>query len=540
MLAQMRRRPSDFPSRDPPVVARKAAPPSELSSSLALDGPIYRCASGCGSPGLALSQPHDPEEREADRTADRIMRSADESCGCGGTCGQCAGESVSGATIKRRARHASASVSSLGNTSIQRALSSAGSPLEAADRGFMERRFGTDLSDVRVHSGPAAFAAAESVDAHAFTLGHNVVFGAGQYAPGTTAGRRLLAHELAHVVQSPADQPVVRRYAACRRLLGDGRAPARAGPRVPESSVQEFLADEIEPLGDVERELPIPGGTAAPWRTEGRLRDPSIIDPQILGLGTTGQVDIALMPTAETALEFLEVKVATWSSAEFAEQQVFNYVSKGIESMRDLERTWARRRGYPMTFISAVREMPMSRYAVPQGPVQIDGQQVMLSWCRDGVIVFKALDIDSEEVHYCGISDRGRTDAFIGRILGQAEEAVARALARRLYETVGGPVNVRLLLDRVRERLQASIRYYLEESLKAICVAALEITLAAVLRDFIRRWLTRPDVLDVLLAKMRPGGESIPLPIGEMAAKTATVLTLGYILLELAPLVFAF
>jgi hypothetical protein len=85
---------------------------------------------------------------------------------------------------------------------IDQGLNSAGSGLDAGDRAFMERRLGRDFGHVRVHSGAQASAAAASVNANAFTVGHDVVFGGGKYAPGTAAGRRLLAHELTHVVQS--------------------------------------------------------------------------------------------------------------------------------------------------------------------------------------------------------------------------------------------------------------------------------------------------------------------------------------------------
>jgi hypothetical protein len=65
----------------------------------------------------------------------------------------------------------------------------------------MESRLGTDLAHVRIHTGARAAAAARALGARAFTLGPDVFFGAGQYAPETTAGLRLLAHELVHVVQ---------------------------------------------------------------------------------------------------------------------------------------------------------------------------------------------------------------------------------------------------------------------------------------------------------------------------------------------------
>ena len=65
----------------------------------------------------------------------------------------------------------------------------------------MEPRFGHDFSGVRVHTDARAAESAWSVNALAYTVGRDVVFGTGQYAPGTSGGRRLLAHELTHVVQ---------------------------------------------------------------------------------------------------------------------------------------------------------------------------------------------------------------------------------------------------------------------------------------------------------------------------------------------------
>ena len=85
--------------------------------------------------------------------------------------------------------------------SVDRVLASSGRPLEPALQQDMEQRFGHDFSQVRVHSGAAAEQSARDVNAHAYTVGHDMVFGTGQFAPGTHEGRRLIAHELAHVVQ---------------------------------------------------------------------------------------------------------------------------------------------------------------------------------------------------------------------------------------------------------------------------------------------------------------------------------------------------
>jgi hypothetical protein len=84
---------------------------------------------------------------------------------------------------------------------VHQVLRSSGRPLDSATRAFFEPRFGYDFSRVRVHSDNHAAESAQAVNALAYTVGRNVVFAAGQYAPGSTGGKGLLAHELAHVVQ---------------------------------------------------------------------------------------------------------------------------------------------------------------------------------------------------------------------------------------------------------------------------------------------------------------------------------------------------
>lgn len=85
--------------------------------------------------------------------------------------------------------------------SVRRVLGSAGRPLDGATRTFMESRFGHDFSGVRVHTDSNAQESARAVNALAYTVGRDVVFGSGQYAPQTEEGRRLIAHELTHTLQ---------------------------------------------------------------------------------------------------------------------------------------------------------------------------------------------------------------------------------------------------------------------------------------------------------------------------------------------------
>ena len=417
--------------------------------------------------------------------------------------------------------------------SVYAALATPGRPLDARTRAYFEPRVGAGLGAVRIHDGAAATASASELSARAYTVGADIVLGGG-YRHDDPDARTVLAHELAHVVQADGE-PALRRYPMCKRLL----TTSVAGPFVAEGSVQEFLADELETVGEAERELPVPGGSAAPWRTEGPSGwDDSVIEPQLLDEWIRGRVDLALW-TGELALEFLEVKRASWAGAEFAENQLVNYVDKANDSIREVERLWRRRTGNGNAHIMSVRPMPTERYTPPPGPVDVDGQDVMLSWCRPGVMVFKPIDTENRDLLYCGISDEERTDAFIERLLGQAEDIVAQALRRRLRERFpSDPVNIRPLLDAIREKLAATIRWLLSESIKAVCEAALEVTLAAVL-DQLRKLLRSGDLIDGLLVKLTPQGEGVDLHLGEAAARTAQVITIGTILYELGSLTLA-
>jgi|GEM_PF-1809165 len=84
---------------------------------------------------------------------------------------------------------------------VNEVLVSSGQPLDPSSRVFMESRFGHDLSQLRVHTDSKAAESARAVNALAYTVGRDVVFGSGNYSPGTVEGRKLIAHELTHVLQ---------------------------------------------------------------------------------------------------------------------------------------------------------------------------------------------------------------------------------------------------------------------------------------------------------------------------------------------------
>lgn len=106
---------------------------------------------------------------------------------------------------------------------VNETIRSNGAPLDLHTRSFMEKRFGHDFNQVRIHNDSAAAKSAREVSALAYTVGHNIVFGAGQYTPGSTAGKKLLAHELTHVIQqSQPNSPVAPAAYSLRLILPGG------------------------------------------------------------------------------------------------------------------------------------------------------------------------------------------------------------------------------------------------------------------------------------------------------------------------------
>lgn len=214
-------------SSQAPSVTRQAA----FASRDMLRLEAGRCACGGSCPrcqaksSLRIGAPDDAYEREADAVADRVMRMAG---GAGPIapaaalvqrkCGACNAQDDEGPLQPGTDSSATAAhgAHSIAPSSVGTALNSPGRPLDDGTRAFFEARFGHDFSAVRVHSDPTAQGSAQEVNATAFTVGRDIVFGTGRYAPGTHEGRRLLAHELTHVVQQSDARmaPAVQRQTA--------------------------------------------------------------------------------------------------------------------------------------------------------------------------------------------------------------------------------------------------------------------------------------------------------------------------------------
>ncbi|GEM_PF-2470663 len=189
---------------------------------------------------LTVNTPGDVYEQEADRVADQVVQMPAAAPGATNTannasffspsaravqrkCANCEHEEKEKQGIQRKEGGAtSASPTAVGSISdmsgkaappvVNDVLSSgAGQPMEGDTRQFMESRFGKNFSQVCIHTDNRAAESASAIQARAYTSGRDVVFGSGQYEPSSESGKRLLAHELVHVVQQGGQKSQVQR-----------------------------------------------------------------------------------------------------------------------------------------------------------------------------------------------------------------------------------------------------------------------------------------------------------------------------------------
>ena len=202
---------------------------------------------------LRINTPGDRYEREAETAAEQVVGKSNSrmswslssvalgaplqrECACGGTCQDCQQKQL----LQRDANGSSAA--QVAPPIVHNVLRGPGAELPGATRSFMESRFGHDFGGVRVYHNDGAAASARAVSANAYTVGEKIVFNQGKYSPDSSGGRRLLAHELAHVVQ---------------QSRGGGTPPAGG------SSALESEA------GDISRRVDSPGASLAVQQSSG-------------------------------------------------------------------------------------------------------------------------------------------------------------------------------------------------------------------------------------------------------------------------------
>jgi hypothetical protein len=173
---------------------------SRLDASVAATGRLP----GILQAKLVVGSVNDPLEHEADRVAEQVMRMPEPAslssapAQLSRKCAACEEEEAQ--KLQTKPVGATAAVAEAPPI-VHEVLRSRGQPLDPGSRAFFEPRFGRDFANVRAHTNTRAAASAAAIGASAYTYGPNIVFAVGRYEPNTSSGRRLLAHELTHVLQ---------------------------------------------------------------------------------------------------------------------------------------------------------------------------------------------------------------------------------------------------------------------------------------------------------------------------------------------------
>ncbi len=236
-----------------------SAKPEALSRPTPLPWPIQA--------KLEIGAVDDPLEREADSVAAEIMRMPERQasgtptvsraipgvqrkCSCGGSCDDCKAKQADEEhgrvqrmpAAESRSDHTSSASSA--PPIVHEVLCAPGQPLDPATRAFFEPRFGHDFSRIRVHTDAKAAESARAVNARAYTVGHQIVFGPGQYGHTDGERARLMAHELAHMVQQAAllHNPVLRRQPESTVHVGSTEKKVAQGTGGSGAIIYEYTA----------------------------------------------------------------------------------------------------------------------------------------------------------------------------------------------------------------------------------------------------------------------------------------------------------
>lgn len=188
--------------------------PITANSQAAAVAPLFSpCLPGPIQAKLVVNEPGDEYEREADRVADAVMRMNEPMAvsngirSIQGNCPTCEEEKMKekliegGKLLQTKGISGQNAETTYDIESRINAIRGGGMPLSESERAFFEPRFSHDFGQVRLHTDALAAEAARALNARAFTVGRDVVFGSGHYSPGTSKGQKLMAHELTHVIQ---------------------------------------------------------------------------------------------------------------------------------------------------------------------------------------------------------------------------------------------------------------------------------------------------------------------------------------------------
>jgi Domain of unknown function (DUF4157) len=418
---------------------------------------------------LTVGEANDSLEREADRVADAVVRLPDATGLAAGAnrmrfdgvtrrdgpilqraCTGCRAEEeqrkIGGLLQRAPTSFAPPTDRNTGPSLPASLFQRAGTRLDPGEKSFMEAKLGHDFDEVRVHTGSEVDDAAHQLDARAFTVERNVFFASGEYAAGTSAGRRLLAHELTHVVQqsgaSGASPRLLQRQTRGAGGCGpiseedENREGAKGAGKAAHIQIQNFLLKE-----GVLPELPISRATKESMADEG-------CQPASVPLGLADLYKIG-RPTS-----LAEIKPFGFAK-RFGVPQVEHYIRRADQSTSRFHRTglcagdepdqkdtgFARRvggRSVPMTFDKMTGILPVD---TPIGDFDGDKSRTLKAklvepgavgyWCTGG----------ASDTYTCGTSEED-LNAFLDRALVPAQdlidELIDREISDRLDKLIAG------------------------------------------------------------------------------------------------------
>jgi hypothetical protein len=255
---------------------------------------------------MEISKPSDPSEKEAEETAKKVMRMGDPAA-TPFDAPQKAGTSAQ--HVQRSASTDGASEASAPVVASIHAMQGGGAPLPTATRALFEPRFGADFSRVRVHTGGRANSTAKAISAKAFTVGHDIAFSAGEYAPESSEGQHLLAHELTHVVQQEGAQVLHAQTQAKEGAASGGASSERQKASLNSLSTLDSPATVLEmqsPVGNramarlIDNRMPQPVESPSPSSADaGGGRAPEAGPAPGAARGTTAPAAGGTAPGAE-------------------------------------------------------------------------------------------------------------------------------------------------------------------------------------------------------------------------------------------------
>ena len=370
-------------------------------------------------PKLAVSAPGNVHEEEADRVSEQVIREPEPQA----TDTWFAGARVpapvpsSGTSNTLRRRDERVQDGETGEVEappvVQEALAAPGRTLDQETRGFMEPRFGHDFGGVRVHDDARADAASASVGARAFTVGADIVFRRGEFAPHTPEGRKLLAHELAHVAQGPHGRP---------RLFRQTAVEPHYPTEEEQSKIEEIFSREFEQAE--EAPAPTPGAPAAPVVRRGR----SLNEAEREALANR------LRRPYFDALASLDTGAAGSGGGALNEAEAFEVVTKARE---EIFKRFGR---------YAVRQLTLTRDETTTGASRRAADQLLVVFrAAPGVVEATARTIATTHCQEClaglaGLDDASRR-AVIGALIAAAQQERSEQLQRVAAARVPGAFN---------------------------------------------------------------------------------------------------